>query len=392
MKAKEKAFLEYLSYLSQKSDKAKQYKKDKRLTLLEKKVLDGWILIRKSDYAGLNELLKSMTTKGTRVVEAQKNLLKGVYHNNFGELKKAQEYLLDSAVILEEYDLGEFLFIANYNLYISYVNSHQIEKMKNLISKIVEFDSVDKMSIYYKYQCEFELNIALENYNICEQIRKKVYLRFKKLPASFKSSFLISDFIYNCSLESFLECRVILSKMNEMRSFKNTSNYLFMKTIIDFILDEKPIYAYEYKFKNSKFLYFQLKFLEALVYDDDLAKSKFWNKLVEIDERVFSKNFTYNGSKDLFSYIYEKYSKDNKSKKLNADTSLIFKTNLEALEFLFEKYNKSFSKEEIFEFVWKRKIQTQGDLTKIKNLISQYRKKHVLVYNKGFYSSSKKAS
>ncbi len=381
----QKTFYRILLELSRTPQKSKQYLSDQRLSLAEKKIIEGHLLIRNNQNDKVIDLLKPIVGVFPSFVEAQKNLLLGVAFNNLSRFDEAGEHLRLAALILDETPFHHFRFNAWFNLFLTYFNQGKQLKMKSALGVLKEIPQLNETSKIRLLRCQFLFHFEIDEF---EKAREYLYLirNFKnKMVESDLISHLVAEFMFYVKVEEFKNCENVLQEMKKHRKFQLTENFNFMKVLLDHLCEDTPIYAYDDTFKNTPVLFHQLKLLQSFESGDAKASLFHWEQLQDLMSEHFAEPYSYVGPKNLFSLCLNKHLLMNSNEKKMLQ--VVGSTKKEILLSILIHQKSPITKETLFEMVWGRSAQCKDDLQMLTRLISRVRKEnHVQVQTrKGAY-------
>lgn len=384
----EKVFHEALLTFKHDHNKVKRLLKDKRLSQIERDILEAHFLRKKNKNSQIIQLLEHRSEKTSDFIESQRNYILGLAYNHLSNFSKAEYHLQKANILLKDGQLYEFQFAVLYILFWVYANLQDEKRMKSCLMRL---DSMGKISQYNEVQilraklCFYQLNSQVE---LAIETIDKVNKMTDRLTDAETISFLTDKFIFYSSIENFKECYKILNSMKEHRSFQLTENYNYMKTLLLHILDNSPIYAYENDYKNAPFLFYQLKVIQLLDAIDVETARIYWEKLQQIQPNVYLDQFEHVGEKNIFSYCLKKAFK---KVPIKSQKEVIFSrqsSKIKSLIYLFE-HNRGhyFSMTEIFTLLWGNIPHT--NVSKVARLIYRIRKETDLeiVHHGGKYKS-----
>jgi hypothetical protein len=100
----QKAFYKIILDINLSPERTKKSLADKRLTNNEKKIIEAYILIRSNKNAEAVKLLDALPPSDLPFVEAQRALLTGLALNNLSHFKEAEESILKSVPVFQNFN------------------------------------------------------------------------------------------------------------------------------------------------------------------------------------------------------------------------------------------------------------------------------------------------
>ncbi len=383
---KPKTFLEALKLVHSNPKKAKTFLNDKRLTLAEKKILNGWFQLKNCLHNQIIEDIGTLVVE-SELVESQKILILGLTYNNMGELNQASSYLHKAIELIEKHPLPEHQFICVYNLFIISYNLSNEEDMINALNLMDVLSSTglnDRQTICH-LQSKFNYSTFKNEFHKASVFLEELEFKKSTMSDPVIMSHLISKFQFFLKQNLFDDCEKTMEEMKKYRLFRHSPNFIFMRLSLDHLMHNGPLYFYEKDFKDSKLLFHQLKVIKSLEESNFKEAEKYWDILSKTDPVIYQENFVYNGQVNLFSLCLSKYKVQKQTFDVTPDLS---KNKSEAIIMLLQKTSYPIPKEELFECLWGRKPMDQSDEDKLKNLIYYVRKNKCLeiTFRKGCYS------
>lgn len=390
-----KTFLKAIKEIHLAPDKIKSYLSDKRLTQSEKKILQSWDLIRKGKYNEVFSILTDNTGKEHSLVFAQKLLIEGISLNQAGHFGQAIDKLTMATKIHKQHDLPNYTFTCHYNLFIAASNNHDIKSMKDSIKFMQNIRDAHLLKEHQELavlECHFIFHTIVENRDLAESAMNELESKKELMSSANYNSFLINKFIFLVKNNNFLKAKMVLQKLKSQRSFRVSANYLYMKIMLNYLLNDTPIYAYDYQFKQHQLLFNQVKVVQALCEGEENESKKYWLLLQKTNNSIYKEGFSYEGETNLFSLCLNKAL----SKKLTIVPNISSKTKMsktKKLMAILKELNTPIHKDKLFELVWERPPESKLDLQKLAALISKIKRRHEfeVSYNKNryFYNSAK---
>jgi tetratricopeptide (TPR) repeat protein len=367
-----KAYREYLDLYYLGHRKFSEFVDDKRLTQTEKVVLNGWLNLKQNKNKEMLQSLESIKTIPDDYIASQVSFLKGCLYNNSGQFKKSVNYFKKSLQFLENYDAQFEKFNLGLSLIGVYFNLGQAQEMLESIKIITNFDPKTQKSKLYIEQSFFSYFLLTGEYENAEQYFNKLQMKIDLFSSIDKVVFYISSYELFINLSQFKKARETIKKLEEIRSFQNSSNLIYMKMMIDHFELNKPLYVYQKDFIKDDFLFHQISVIKSLEEEEISEAKKHWQFLMDVMPWCYQENFEYHGRKSIFKLCLDKYF----SQKMSSTTVNLnqeFSTKEEHLVFLIQ--NGIHNKEELYKHIWGEAHQSKEDLAKLKKLVSRVRAK-----------------
>lgn len=392
---KEKTFYNILLSFNENPAKAKKKLDDKRLTLVEKKIVQGHLLLRDNKNSEVINLLLTQTPSELLFVESQRLLLLGCAYNNLSQFVQAQEYIIKSIEIVQNLNAPYFHFLGWFNYFWICANLNKLEEMSLSIETLSKLPISSKREQVRVLRCQFcfyQMSGRINEAELCMRSIDKVKEGLSESETIF---YLIDKFMFYIQIEKFEFAMSTLEEMKKNRKFSLSENYQFMKLLLNNLVSGSVIYAYDADFKDAPVLLHQIRVIQALEARDNEQAKYFWDKLTHEFPGLYLDNFKYNGEKCLFSLCLDKH-----YTKMPSHTSFNFEeglTKLDKLKIIFEREQNPISASNLFELIWGRSCESKDDLLKISKLIYRLKAEGEIQveYKKGTYkvvSSSKIAS
>ena len=287
--------------------KVKQALVDKRLTRIEKDILESYILIRNNQNSEALIRLEALAVSEFPFVEALKNLLIGISLNNNSYFAEAEQAIWKSIPALKSLESHYFLFVGYFNLCIIYNNSRELVRMGEMIEamELIPFES--ELQHTRMLRCKFNYYSEMNNIEQAMSVLNAIEPRKSTMPEGDIISQLVFEFMFFVKQKDFGKCSSLLVEMKKFRKFNLTENFNFMKKMLHHLTDGGPIYAYQADFQNTPVLYHQIKVIQAMEEKNENLAREHWNSLVEKNANIYKNNFEYNGVTCLFSLCLEKH-------------------------------------------------------------------------------------
>lgn len=380
----QKAFYKILLDINLSPERTKKSLGDKRLTNIEKKIIESYILIRSNKNAEAVKLLKGLPISDLPFVEAQRALLTGLALNNLSHFKEAEESILRSVPIFQSLQTPYPLFQACFNLYFIFSNTRRFEKMEEMIKIMSSLPIETELQYIRILRCQFDYFSERENVGEAERILKEIDKVRSTMSESDSISQLVCEFMHYVKVENFNRCTNVLADMKNFRKFHLTDNYNYNKKLLEHLTLNAPIYVHGDDFAATPVLLYQIKVIQCLEEKNLADAENYWKKLSALAPAIYEDQFKLNDTKSLFSLCLHKHlsAKTVVVKESKGDESSLIESALK----LFLNAKGPLSKIEVYEYLWGELPQEKDDLKKLSQLIARVR------YKKGIDISSRKGT
>jgi hypothetical protein len=386
----QKTFHDILLRFTSLPDKAKNGLKDKRLSKIEKDILLGYLLIRDSKNLEVINLFTNQVTHSSAYIEAHKNLLLGIAYNNLSQFKQAIVCYETAAQSFNQKVTNHFYFMTRINLYWAHYNLKDKEKMKDEISEIDKCEVDSETEILRVLRCKFSYAVFVEDFIAADNLIHKIE-KFKDfMTEHFKSNFIIDKFNLELKRNNFKACQDCLAEMKKHRKYYFSSNYNFMKILLDHYLQSSPLYINNTDFKDSEDLLLQLQVIQKLQERNTATAKELWNKLRAFSNATYGEDFTYHGDRNLFSLCLEKQKYINGnlfSSDEDKEETIHLKNKVKKLYHIVKDLKGPISKEELFFLTWGENLKDKDDAAKLSHALSRIKREYgiSLKIKKGCY-------
>jgi len=381
-----KTFDSYIKELIYYPQRATKWFADKRLTSVEKKILQGYLQIRNNQSSQVITELKDLPQSSIAFVQDHFHLILGICYNNIGDAKSGEKYL--SLAIKGFEDKGEdyHLFTALFNLLNLLGNEARVSEMGAVLSKMEEICPDMKLAKLRLFRSQFIYACDSNQ----ELLARKLITKINLLKADFSESdlaqHLVCEFMFYIKYEELNKAQDIIVQMKKCRNYALSENYHFMNRLLSHLITDSAIYVYEREFPTLTYLFHQMKVIESLQGADRENAEIYWKKLQAFNPDIYKEDFRYHGEKCLFSLCLEKHL--NKVKKfnlkLNSNNTPLYKVAFEILT----QSSIPLKKGHLFELIYGEVPETKEDDIRLARIISKIRQVYGvrILFKKGSYS------
>lgn len=380
-----KTFDSYIKELIYYPKRAPKWLSDKRLTQLEKRILQGHLLIRENKNAKVIEELKNVSKIDIDFVKDHYHLLLGICYNNTGNYSQSERLLILATKGFEERSEYYHLFTSLFNLLMIYSNRGKVPEMATTLKRMEEICPDATITQIRLLRCQFVYAVDSNDKVTANKLIDKI----NKVKSDFSESDLgehfICEFMFHIKHEKFDKAQSIIEEMKKYRNYTSTDNFNFMKELLAHLRVDKTLYVYDREFPNKSVLYQQMKVIEAMQSSHQEEAQKWWKELQLGDSHLYGDNFHYRGEKCLFSLCLDKHLKKEKT----PDSFKLIKGDRPKIEVVYDilKSEIPVRKELLYELVYGETAEAKEDFIKLANLVSKVRSHYGLTIQlrKGAY-------
>jgi len=344
---------------------------DNRLTKLEKKILQGYLLIRNNKSSQVIEELKDSPLSEIDFVKDHHNMILGICYNNIGKHTEGERFLRLAIEGFEKEEIHYHQFTALFNLLILLSNTGKTLEMGPVIKKIKEICPDVKLAKFRLLRCQFiyacDASEELEARKLIQRINKVK----KEFSESDLNQHLLCEFMFYVKYEELENAQRVLEEIKTSRNYSSSDNYIFMKKLLSHLREDSPIYIYERDFESISFLFHQLKVIESLQGHNQEEALKHWKILQNGAPYLYQDDFKYSGEKCLFSLCLDKHLKTETKISLVIDRS--GKPLLQLAFEILSQCQKPIHKGHLYELLYGEPAVEKSDDTKLSRLISKVR-------------------
>lgn len=385
-------FLEIFRTLHSNPRKFKYHLKDSTLSLNERQILQAVYFYKKNKKQDCLALMKDKKFQSS-FLEGVRLYLVGLTLNQFGHYYYALEHLQKSVSELESIPNGGFIVNPLSVLIIAHGNRREINKMGEYLDQLKSIDIQTQYQLVQRDYVELFYCVLTRRHEKALKLIEKYQLEAPEEFVAFASYFKIQEFIIYSHLKKYKECYRVLEEYKESPGHVVKENYLYMKSLLDLLVYEKPLYVYKDDFGENPELYHQLEVLKNLLSGNISEAKQFWSILAKHNPELYLQDFNFSGDETLFFQALEKYAPLKRKVLFTQDELSAFKSKTECLNYILEKSESPISAQELIMLIWNEEMN-EKNLSRLRNLLYHYSKKHhkeVDCYQSA-YSLKKKAS
>ncbi len=366
------AFIEALHAFHTDFRKTEKYLKDHRLTQVEKKILECWLMLRNRDLNQILEIIPNLIVDYDDLVSSQRNLIWGLAYNNLNEYDKALPLVQKALQEIIPYEVPRLEFNVVNTLFIVYLNLKDEHRMKRTLDHLEKIPVVNVKQEICVLQCQYSYNAFIGRMNEAGKILDKIEDLSSEMSEIQMIAHQINRYMFYAKLEDFNGCESALQNMKRIRKFQASANFIYMRSFLDHLHKNKPIYVYQSDFDGHPFLFYQIKVVQSLEAADLKEAHKYWEFLMELAPHTYKHNFEYFGDKCVFSLALDKYRSilEQKTEPLNTEGN-----KEEVLLTLLKNSKFPVKKDELYKKIWGSELVDKGDAVKLQKLVSRVRQK-----------------
>jgi hypothetical protein len=367
----QKTFFKILQEISLFPEKSSGWLRDKRLSNIEKKIIESFLLVRDNQNQAAIHLIENLPKSEMPFVESQRNLISGIAYNNLTRFEEAERTISLALPVLMELESHHFLFTSYFNLCHIFVNTKQLSKMKNILALMSCLPFESELQKIRLLRCQFNYFSEIGNIDEANELLKEIEQYKSRMCESDRISQLVSEFMFKVKVEKFDDCRTCLEQMKKNRKFHLSENYNYMKKMLDHLTLDAPVYVYSEDFVSTPVLDYQIRVIHAFEEKNYQLAEMFWGRLKAGANELYSDNFEYNGGICLFSLCLKKHLHYMRLNQANYedDAASYFRRLAE----IFKTSSGPITKGFLYELLWGHPPIDKDDLKKLGRLISRLR-------------------
>jgi len=335
----------------------------------EKKILEAFWYFKKNDYPETSSRIQSPITDNS-FLEATRSYIHGLSQNHFGKFKFAIEHLKKSIHMYQNLNEEEFIVYALTALIVAYSNTKNETAMAEAVDLMKTFPTKGPFSQLLRIHAELLYLSQAEQDKKAEKIIQKTIEGNNPYLESFKPSFLLTLFSIKFRRERYQDCKFILEDYKRSNGFTVKANYLYMKTLLENIAEDKPLYVYEKDFKDYPELHHQLEVIKALSRSDLTRAHSFWSKLAHHNPEIYKEDFIYKGGHNLFSVAMKIHHNEKELEIKKSDLDLIEKP-IDKLAHIFNKTGAPIPKSRLINLIWGEEVDEKF-LNRLRKIVFKY--------------------
>jgi hypothetical protein len=378
-----KAFIHYLERMGRDKNVFENAKNDARLSQVEQKIIRAWNLLRTSECKKILEMTESMPQD--LLIRSQMLLVRGIALHNSGAMKDSISIFEESLELMKSLDLRRMKFIAYFNLFNACQNLKWDHRLSEVFQKWLLVPVIDLNEEIAMKRCQLRMFFSLNDLTQAEEVVSWLEGHIEEMSELNRLNFHIDLFDLYVKKRDFQSCSHLLNKLKKFRSYHYGAHYKYLKSLVDYHLNDKPFYIYERDFEGNIVLFYKLSVLKFLEEKNISQATYFWDQLHDINPDLYKKGFECKGEDNLFSLALEKLLTKSASPHLDVKNKGDMTKGQLVLEILL--HHSPVAKEKLYELVWGKEAGAKSDLAKLQLIIFRLNLKGdvQIKYRKGCY-------
>ena len=363
-----------------------------KFSVQEKRLLKGFLEFYRNHKAQSLAHLR-MSPIADPFLEGVRFYLIGLVYNQNSHFRYAIENLEKSVSIFNTTENYGFIINPVSLLIITHSNRKEVKKMGTWIRELRKVKPASHIGELMIYHCEILYSFMSGDGQRTEELLKNAESLGHPEYKSFHPHFLVIQMSLMISEKRYAECKQVLEKYK--KTAENAivkANYAYIKSMLEHLHEQKPLYIYAERYKEFPELHEQLEVIKNLSTGSlDLAK-KYWNRLHQHNPDLYQENFHFAGDECLFSQALEKYQDFTQETEWDAEKIKSIPSKMDRLDFLLTNAKEPLQAETMIRLIWGEDVSEQS-LARLRKLISLYSKEKNLrvVANRQSYKVDKKS-
>lgn len=378
-------FDSYLRELIYHPERSKKWMKDNLIGVMEKKILQGHLLIRDNKSSQVIEEIIKIPDSNIDFIDGHKHLLLGIAYNNIGEYSLSEEFLQHSISLFRLNRHSYHLFTALFNLLNVLSNIGRFQEMKLVLEEMEELNPPEKLAQVRLLRSRFIYACDVNDYERARFLLEVIHSIRSDISEYDFATHLICEFMFYIKIDEFDNAQKTLEKLKKCRKFAASENYHFMKRLLSHLINDDTIYVYKREFPVLSMLFHQMKVIESFQSNDIVTAERHWMELRNQFPDQYHDHFTYSGEKNLFSLCLAKH-KDNIKNNVSNNISVDGPKYQIAFDLL-QSSSTPIRSSDLYFTLYGQEAQNKNDLGKLAILISKIRRQHQvrILSRKGSY-------
>lgn len=375
----------YLKELIYHPERSKKWMRDKLLGSLEKKILQGHLLIRDNKSSYVVEEIKKIPDADVDFLDGHKNLLLGIAYNNMGKYSDSEDYLLRAIKTFRSLKTDYHLFTSLFNWLNVLSNVGRFAEMKEVLNEMEELNPAEKLAQVRLLRSRFIYACDMDEVDRARELLEVIHSIRSDISEYDFAAHLICEFMFFIKVEEFMNAQKTLEEIRGCRKFMASENYHFMKRLLLHLMNDDTIYVYEREFPNLSILFHQMKVIENLQANDLIQAGTHWKELQRMFPYQYKNSFDYQGDKNLFSLCLKKHLSGLQT---NAPSKKYTESSKYQAAFdILQDSATPIRSNDLYRILYGKDVQSKYDLSKLAILISKVRKTHQvkILSRKGSY-------
>ena len=296
------------------------FKTDKDLSVIEKKLLHARVFTKNKQWKDAKEILESSTINNSFLL-AEKYFLLGQIHLNTSMYEDSAVYAQKAIQLYKELEHKKGVFKSTYNLSVSY-NRLGLDKLSflELENSMLYTSSIDQeMLIKRAYACHYsktgDFKESIKNLKLLED-----YYNEDDSFDSIATKTVAIDIYIRASM--FTESKRCIEEIEKSRINMERGRLSFYKNFLKSYLEDIPLGSCPESVKESSEYFAKWKVIDSLESGDEVQTRKNWDELVLLLPHLYSQKFSCineSESKCIFNRQLQKLLNQNNVETLNQD-------------------------------------------------------------------------
>lgn len=385
-------FLETFSLLKDNPRKFKYRLETAEFSIYEKRLLKAFQLFKRNKKSETFKLLKCQHIEEP-FLEAVRLYLIGLTYNQHCYYTFAIEHLEKSISLFQDIKEDQFIINPLIVLVVVLANKRELETMAHYLDVLREIETHNRYHQLQIIQCEVAYLTLTDQVSKALNLIQKAFKDYSQDMEEHRPFFLTLAFMLHFKKKDFKECYQILQKYKGISGPNVRANYSFMKTLLDHITINAPLYVYAQDFKDFPELHYQLEVIKNLASGELDQAKKFWEMLAKHNPKLYTDDFNYQGDEGLFSVALKKHEHTARSKEFDIEKLKKFSFNSDKIHYILTHANAPVSKAEMIKLLWEEEVTLENS-ARLQKQISRYKAQfntQVHCYQ-GTYSLKKKTA
>jgi hypothetical protein len=343
----------------------------------QRRILKAYYFYKKNKKQECLDLLQGKTIESD-FLDGVRLYLIGLVYNQFGHLRYAIEKLKESVDKFKSVNCQDFIINPLSVLAIAYGNRRELDEMKKCYELLQNYHAEDDVLQLQVMHVGMVYNLLTENYKLVHEMIDEANQKKLKGSDQYQPYFHIIRLSAYVREENYNECYSVLEEYKKESGNLVKANFSYIKSLLDHIVHQKPLYIYASHFKDFPELHHQLEVIKNLSIGEIEIAEKFWMKLAGHNQSLYQKNFCYKGEPSLFSKLLEKYKQNIKPWDIDEQKILKIDSKIDRLDYILKSSPKPISSHKLIELIWNEEVD-EKNMARLRKLISLYSKKYNVI-------------
>lgn len=365
--------------------------KNGEFSIHERRLLRCFQFYKKNKKKECLDLLEAKINDDT-FLEGVRLYLKGLVYNQHCHYFYAIENLEKSIELFQSINEERFQLNSLCLIVMVYGNRREIKNMASTLDQIKEFTletNSQKLQLLYAELFYFVLTNNKEA--VLAACKKALSLKYPEYEG-FHAYFLVQKFMLFAKNEEYKACYQILEDYKKLSGNLVKANYAYMKTLLDHLDQDAPLYVYARDYGEFPELYQQLEVIKSLKEGNLEGAKKFWKKLSQHNPSLYGEDFEFKGDHTLFAQGLKRYLVHRHEVKLDQTQIDAISSALDKLIFILANSARPLETSELIMVIWKEDYSVAA-LGRLRKLVSRYNQNsdNKIVASRGTYQLASSA-